>query len=120
MKKTIGFIVILAVMSFALFSLKNSFKEYRVTVKDDIIKSQILFKGLNNAVDFTKDRDGNYYVAFKDRVQYIDKMGRAYNIFTNKKLSITSLDYNNGLLYYASGTSVYFYNLIKKENKENN
>ncbi len=118
MKKTIGFIVILAVMSFALFSLKNSFKEYRVTVKDDIIKSQILFKGLNNAVDFTKDRDGNYYVAFKDRVQYIDKMGRAYNIFTNKKLSITSLDYNNGLLYYASGTSVYFYNLIKKENKE--
>ena len=118
MKKTIGFIVILVAMAFALFSLKSSFKEYRVTVKDQLIKSQIMFKGLNNAVDFTKDNKENYYVAFKDRVQYIDKMGRAYNVFTNKKLSISSLDYNNGVLYYASATSIYSYNLISKETKE--
>ena len=69
MKKTIGFTVILATMAFVLFSLKGSFKEYRVTVKDEVIKSQILFKGLSNAVDFTKDSEGNYYVAFKDKVQ---------------------------------------------------
>ncbi|MCB2292462.1 hypothetical protein LGK95_02765 [Clostridium algoriphilum] len=118
MKKSIGFIVILAVMTFALFSLKNSFKDYRVTVKDGLIKSQIMFKGLNNAVDFTKDTNENYYVAFKDRVQYIDKMGKAYNVFANKKLSISSLDYNNGVLYYASATSVYSYNIISKETKE--
>jgi len=119
MKRTIGFVVILSVMAFVLFSFKNSFKEYSVTVKDDSIKSHILLKGLGNAVDFTKDIQGNYYVAFKDRVQYIDKNGRAYNVITNKKLSITSLDYNNGVLYYASATSVYSYNLLTKENIEN-
>ena len=118
MKKTIGFIVILAAMAFALFSLKSSFEEYRVIVKDEVIKSQILFKGLSNAVDFTRDSEGNYYLAFKDRIQYIDKVGKAYDVFTNKKLSITSLDYSNEMLYYASGTKVYSYNLISKENKE--
>ena len=118
MKKTIGFIVILAAMAFALFSLKSSFKEYRVIVKDEAIKSQILFKGLSSAVDFTRDHEGNYYVAFKDRIQYIDKVGRAYNVFTNKELSITSLEYNNEVLYYAAGTKVYSYNLISKKNKE--
>lgn len=118
MKKTIGFIVILAAMAFALFSLKDSFKEYRVTVKDEVIKSQILFKGLNNAVDFTRDSEGNYYIAFKDRIQYIDKEGVAYNVFTKKELNINSLDYSNGVLFYSSGTKVYSYNLISKENIE--
>ncbi|MGH4051085.1 MAG: hypothetical protein ACREVX_06990 [Clostridium sp.] len=118
MKKTIGFIVILAAMAFALFSLKGSFKEYKVDVKDEVLKSQILFKGLSTAVDFTKDNDGNYYVAFKDRIQYIDKVGKAHNIFAKKGLSITSLDCNNEVLYYASGTFVYSYNLVTKENKE--
>ncbi|MGH4121686.1 MAG: hypothetical protein ACREV6_01915 [Clostridium sp.] len=118
MKKTIGFIVILAAMAFALFSLKSSLSEYRITVKDEGIKSQILFKGLSGAVDFTRDSEGNYYIAFKDSVQYIDKAGKAYNVFENKKLSITSLDYNNSVLYYASGASVYSYNLKSKENNE--
>lgn len=118
MKKTIGFIVILATMAFTLFSMKSSLKEYRVTVKDEGIKSQIQFKGLRNAVDFTQDRQGNYYVAFKDRVQYIDKFGTAYNVFTNKKLSITSLDYSNEVLYYAAGTKVYSFDLVSRENKE--
>ncbi|MBU3098319.1 MULTISPECIES: hypothetical protein [Clostridium] len=118
MKKTIGFIIILALMAFALFSLRSSFKEYRVTGKEGSIKTQILYKGLSNSVDFTKDNEGNYYIAFKDRIEYIDKSGKAYNIFVNKKLNITSLDYNNKILYYASGTNVYSYNLISKESKE--
>jgi len=118
MKKTIGFIVILAAMAFTLFSLKSSLKEYMITVKDEAIKSQILFKGLSGAVDFTRDDEGNYYVAFKDSVQCIDKAGKAYNVFESKKLSITSLDYDNSVLYYASGTMVYSYNTISKVNSE--
>ncbi len=118
MKKTVGRIVILAAMAFTLFSFKSYFKEYRVIVKDETVKSRIVFKGLSSAVDFTKDQSENYYVAFKDRVQYIDKTGKSYNVFTNKKLSITSLDYNNEVLYYATGTKVYSYNLITKENNE--
>jgi hypothetical protein len=117
MKKTIGFIVILAAMAFALFSLKSSFEGYRIMVKDEAMKSQIMFKGLSSAVDFTKDSEGNYYIAFKDKIQYIDKIGKAYNVLTNNKLSITSLDYNNEVLYYASDTKVYSYNLVSKENK---
>ncbi|MBZ9688371.1 hypothetical protein G9F72_018745 [Clostridium estertheticum] len=116
MKKTIGFIVILAIMAFTLFTLKSSLSEYKMTVKDEAIKSQILFKGLTGAVDFARDSEGNYYVAYKDSVQYIDKAGKAYNVFTNKNLSITSLDYNNNVLYYASGAMVYSYDLKKKEN----
>lgn len=118
MKRTIGFIVFLAAMAFVLFSWKSSFKEYKIAVKDEVVKSQILFKGLNNAVDFTKDIEGNYYVAFKDTIQYINKVGKSYNVFTNKKLNITSLDYKNEVLYYASQSKVYSYNLISKENKE--
>ena len=118
MKKTIGFIIILAAMAFTLFSWKSSFKEYNVTTKDEVIKSQMLFKGLSNAVDFTKDNMDNYYIAFKDRIQHIDSMGKSYNVFKNNNLNITSLDYNNEVLYYASSTKVYSYNLITKENKE--
>ncbi|MBZ9636225.1 hypothetical protein [Clostridium sp. FP1] len=118
MKKNIGFIVILAIMAFVLFSLKSSLSEYKITMKDEAIKSQILFKGLSGAVDFTRDSEGNYYVAFKDHVQYIDKTGSAYNLFESKKLSITSLDYNNSVLYYASGAFIYSYNLQSKKNSE--
>jgi hypothetical protein len=118
MKKTIGFIVILATMAFALFSMKGFLKEYKVTVKGEGINAQILFKGLSEAVDFTVDNEGNYYIAFKDSIQFIDKKGKAYTVFENKRLSITSLDYNNRALYYAAGTGVYSYNLISKENKE--
>lgn len=118
MKKTIGFVVILATMAFVLFSMKSSFEEYKVTVKDESLKSKILFKGLRNAVDFTVDNQGNNYIAFKDSVQYIDKAGKAYNVFEKKGLTITSLDYSNDVLYYASGTNVYSYNIISKENKE--
>lgn len=117
MKKNIGFIVILAIMALALFSMKNSLKEYKVTVKDEVIKSQILFKGLSGAVDFTSDNEGNYYVAFKDKIQYIDKLGKSYNVFRDEKLSITSLDYKNDVLYYASGVLIYSYNLRSKENR---
>ena len=118
MKKTIGFIVILAAMAFALFSWKSTGGDYRITVKDEVIKSQILFKGLNNAVDFTMDSEDNYYVAFKDKLQYVDKAGKSYNVFTNSKLNITSLDYKNQVIYYASQGKVYSYNLMSKENKE--
>lgn len=118
MKNKIGFIIIVALVAFALFLFKDSFIPYNVKVKDSGIKTQILYRGLDNSVDFTKDNEGNYYIAFKDRIQYIDKTGRAYNIFINKKLSITSLDYNNKILYYASGTKVYSYNLISKQSKE--
>ncbi len=118
MKKTIGFIVILVAMVFALCWLKGSFSEYIMTVKDGSIKSQIMFKGLIGAADFTRDGEGNYYIAFKDHVQYIDKTGRAYNLFTDKKLSICSLEYNQGVLYYTSGTLVYSYNLKSKETSE--
>jgi hypothetical protein len=118
MKKTIGFILIFAAMAFALFTFKNLFKEYKVTVKDEVIKSQILFKGLSDAVDFTKDSEGNYYVAFKNKIQYINKEGKSYNILTNKLISITSLDYKDNILYYASGTFVYSYNLLTKVNSQ--
>src|SRR4051812_9175713 len=110
MKKTIGFIIILATMAFALFSWKSSFKEYNIRAKDEVLKSQILFKGLSHAVDFTRDDEDNYYIAFKNRIQRIDTMGRSYNVFTNNNLSISSLDYNNEVLYYASGKKVYSYN----------
>jgi glucose/arabinose dehydrogenase len=118
MKKATYLIAILAIMAFALFSMKDSFKGYKVTARDGGVKSEILFKGLRDAVDFTMDNEGKYYIAFKDRIQYIDKVGKSYNVFINNKLSITSLDYNNEVLYYASGTCVYAYNLISKENKE--
>ncbi|MGH4118715.1 hypothetical protein [Clostridium sp.] len=118
MKKTIGFIVILATMAFALFSMKGFLTEYKITVKDGGIKSQILFKGLNEAVDFTVDKEGNYYIAFKNSIQCIDSVGKSYDIFEDKKLSINSLDYNDKILYYASGTGVYSYNLISKEDKQ--
>jgi hypothetical protein len=118
MKRNIGFIVVLAAVAFALFSWKSSFNEYRVTVKDEVIKSHILFKGLNNAVDFTSDMEGNYYIAFKDRLQYINKLGKSYNVFADSKLNITSLDYKEQILYYASQGKVYSYNVTTKENKE--
>lgn len=118
MKKTIGLIVILAAMAFALVTWKTSINQYEVTMKDEVIKAQILFKGLNDAIDFTSDVEGNYYVAFKDTLQYITKFGKSYNVFTNSQLNITSLEYKNQVLYYASQGKVYSFNLISKENKE--
>lgn len=118
MKRTIGFIIILAAMAFTLVSWKSSYVEYSVITRDELMKSKMLFKGLKDAVDFTKDDKDNYYVAFKDRIQYIDDMGKSYNVLTNKDLNISSLDHSNGVLYYASATKVFSYNIETKENKE--
>lgn len=76
------------------------------------------FKGFRRAIDFTYDNNGTYFIAYKDRIQIVNEKGYSDILFRNSKLKITSIEYNNGDLYYASENKVYKYNIKNKKHEE--
>lgn len=79
------------------------------------IKFDLKYKGLKNAVDFTSDGKGNYYIAYKDKIQLIAITGKSNYIYNGPGLNIKSLEYKNNELYFSSGTKILCYNLISKK-----
>ncbi|MCD3362839.1 hypothetical protein G8T83_08275, partial [Clostridium botulinum D/C] len=53
-----------------------------------------------------------------DKIQLIDKRGKSFDILKNKNLKITSIEFYKNKLYFASGTSVYCYDLHNKDFNE--
>ncbi|KOA21371.1 hypothetical protein CLHOM_00420 [Clostridium homopropionicum DSM 5847] len=115
------FIAILIIVVFTIiiaFFEKYKIKEPNIQLKDKNVTEKILFKGLIGAVDFSSDEEGNFYIAYNNRIQFIDSLGKSYNIFYDRKMNITSIEYYNKKIYFASGNSIYTYDLHKKINTE--
>lgn len=119
MKKFLKAVLIIVIFTLIIaFLEKYKFKGQDFQLKDTELKLQLKYKGVQNAVDFVVDGDGNYYVAFKDKVQFIDNQGKSYNIFKKENMDISSIEYYKNKLYLASNSSVFSYDLHKKELNE--
>lgn len=119
MKRFFKALIIIIVFTLSVIFLKKySLKDYNITLKDDNINVNLQYKGMKDAVDFTLDKENNYYIAYKDKIQLIDKRGKSFDILKNKNLKITSIEFYKNKLYFASGTSVYCYELHSKDFNE--
>lgn len=78
----------------------------------------VSYKGLKDAVDFTSDNIGNYYIAYPSKIQAIEKNGKSYNLIKKSKFDINSIDYKDGKLYYISKDKIYCYDIKNRSNKE--
>ncbi|SKA72857.1 Glucose / Sorbosone dehydrogenase [Clostridium sp. USBA 49] len=117
MKKFFRGISILGIFFIMFFIFKNFYKTYNIEIQDKNLAYNLKYKGIINANDFTFDENGNFYIAYMDRIQYIDKNGKSYDLIKDKSLNINSIEYNNKKLYFFSKDKVFCYDLDKKEKK---
>jgi hypothetical protein len=96
---------------------KNFYKQNDIIVKDDKLSWNVKFKGLKGAVDFTMDKQGGFYIAYLDKIQYIDSNGKSYNILKDNTLNISSIEFKDNNLYFVSENKLICYNLDKKDQK---
>jgi hypothetical protein len=110
-----GMVVGVLLVLFLLF--KNFYIQADITLKDDKLNWSVKYKGIENAVDFAVDKQGGFYIAYMDKIQYIDGSGKSYDILKDKNLNIKSLDYKEHKLYFISGSRVISFDLNNKFQK---
>lgn len=93
----------------------NTIKQ--VECKEDL-NINMYFKGFRKAIDFTYDNNSTYFIAYKDKIQVVNEKGYSDILLKNSGLNITSIEYNAGNLYYASGNKVYRYDIKNKKQEE--
>lgn len=119
MKKILSIIVLIVFIVFSVSVLANKFyKNYKINLREDGKQFIIKFKGLTLAKDFAEDDNGNFYIAFNNRIQFVNESGKSYNLFKDNSLNIEDLEYYDGKLYYASKNSIYSYDIQNKNQKE--
>ncbi len=109
LKLLLGFAVLISLIF--IFQKIPVRENLGISFKDAHSEASIKFKGLKEARDFAVDVEGNYYIAFKNKIQVIEKNGKSYELFKNFDLNIVSLCCAEKKLYYASDTSVYCYDI---------
>ncbi|WP_342590165.1 hypothetical protein [Clostridium muellerianum] len=115
MKNLFKILLLFFCMILIIFVLKKyyykdyDFKNLNMNIKE--LKYSIEYKGLKSAVDFTLDEQGNYYIAYKDKVQIIKDSGKSYYLFKSNDLNINSIEYFNNKLYFSSDTKIYCYDI---------
>lgn len=117
MKKIISIALMIIVICSALILFKNRFDDSNISIKDNNLACSITYKGLKNSRDFAIDENQNFYIAYKDKIQYIGSNGKSYDLLNDKTLDITSMDYSHGKLYFASGSRVLEYDINSKKQK---
>lgn len=105
MKKIIGWIllIILAIGSLLIVRDKNNI--YNIGVKDSGIEMKIRYKGLKNAIDFTRN-DNGLYVAFENKIMAIPSIGEPYTLIEDKNYNITTLECNGDKLYFVTNNEI--------------
>lgn len=119
MKKILGVIVIVIVMAFSVSVLANKFyKSYKIDISEEGKEASVKFKGLTSAKDFVEDDKGNFYIAFSNRIQFVNSIGKSYNIFKDNNLNIDNIEYYDGKIYYTSKSGIYYYDLQNRDQEE--
>ncbi|MCM0648460.1 hypothetical protein NBE98_08740 [Clostridium swellfunianum] len=117
MKKIIKAVIAAGFIVCIFMIFKNAYSENNINLKNDKLYGAIKYKGIKNAVDFTADNQGNFYIAYKDRIQFVDSKGKSYDVVKSKDLNIKSLDYKDEKLYFISDSKVSAYDIVSKEQK---
>lgn len=117
MKKLVIVSVSVILISVLVLLLKNFYFDHNVLTLDNKISVSIKLKGFTGARDFVCDDNGNTYVAFKNRIQYIDSKGKSFDVLKDTKLNIDSIEYAKNVLYFSSENSLFSYDIQSKEKK---
>lgn len=112
--KLLLIIISLVGLTFIFTKYYKSFNN-NITLVNKNIKFDLKYKGLKDAVDFTSDGKGNYYIAYKDKIQLITATGKSNYIYNGPGLNIKSIEYNQSELYFSSGEKILCYDLISKK-----
>lgn len=118
--KKVFFIVCIALgMIFTVFHIENIYnKDYKIDIKATGKESSIILKGLKDSKDFAWDDMGGFYIAFSNRIQYVDNNGLSYDIINDNNLNIYSIEYYMNNIYYSSNNGIYLYNIKQKSTEK--
>ncbi|EJP6470908.1 hypothetical protein NHI66_000146 [Clostridium botulinum] len=112
--KSLTVICLIGILSFIV--TKHYYKDNdNIKLYNDKINCDLKYKGLKGARDFVLDEEGNYYIAFKNKIQFIDVKGKSYDILNKEKLNINSLAYRDKYLYFTSNNELYSYDIEKRK-----
>ena len=115
MKKLLFIVCVALIIGFSAFKLGYIYdKDYKINIRSNGKESSIILKGLKDSKDFVMDYMDNFYIAFNNRIQYVDKNGVSYDIIYNNKLNIYSIEYYDNKIYYSSNDGIYMYNIKQK------
>ncbi len=106
------------IVAIAFAILKYGSKDYKLKLNSEDLCWKLAYKGMEGAKDFTFDDKFNFFIAFSDRIQYIDTLGKSHILFKDKGLDINSIAYKDHKLYYASKNSIYAYDIDNDKNYE--
>lgn len=118
MKKKLGFIMLISLMILSFVFININKTGYGVAKEKDNIKINLKFKGLSGARDFVEDEKNNFYIAFKNKIIVIEENGKSYKLFSDNNLDITSIDYKDDIIYFASKGKIMAFNNLTKETEE--
>lgn len=112
------FLIFLIVISIGVIGFfKLNFKPLYLKVNDSKLKAEEKFKGFDDTVDFTYDGKDTYFIAYKNKIQEFNEKGWSNLVLKQKELDISSIEYKEGILYFASNNKIYSYNLKNKEQR---
>ncbi|EJO5345999.1 PQQ-dependent sugar dehydrogenase [Clostridium botulinum] len=118
MKKVIKYICVICLIGILSFIIsKHYYTNDKVRIYNDKLNYILKYKGLKGARDFVLDAEGNYYIAFQNKIQFIDMKGKSYDILKKDSLNINSLAYKDKYLYFTSNNELYCYNIEKNKEK---
>lgn len=114
MKKLVVTVFIALVISCVVLKIGIYHRDYNINIITSGKDSSIILKGFNNSKDFASDNMGDFYIAFSNKIQYVDKNGMSYDIINNNSLDIYSIEYYKNKIFYASKSDIYVYNIKEK------
>lgn len=118
MSKYIKFIIAFVMLVAAALLVYFIEKSRSYDIKDTTFSIDVKYKGLMNARDFAIDENNNFYIAYKEKIQFIDSSGKSFDIIKDSNYDINALTYKKGKLYFTSGTKVIMCDLIGKNTKD--
>lgn len=117
MKKFGKYAIFAGILLSILFVFKGFHKDQYINLKDSKLDYNVKYKGLLSAKAFVLDKNGNYYIAYKDKIQFINLNGKSYDLIVDKNLNISSLEYFEDKLYFASDNKIICYDINKRSQK---
>lgn len=110
-KKSMILVAVLISIILLAFLISNLTVDCNMKIKNKSLNYDIKVKGLKNPKDFTMDKDENYYIAYENTIQKVDKNGKSTNLIEKNIFNINSIAYHNNNLYFCSDNNLYSYNL---------
>lgn len=117
MKKSIFIIVTVLFLCSSYFLVKRFSVDSKIFTDENAVNYNILAAGLKGARDFTS-KDKDIYIAYKNKIQVIEKNGKSYTLLEDRSADIRSIEYYDNKLYIVNGASFLAYDINSKKSVE--